>query len=174
MVDGVELPMQTFTGQCRICLAEDQPGLIEPCGCRGSAALVHRECLTRWQKRQRNITRCEVCHVAWTVQLEAVDRDCWVRVPPPPLVPPSPFTSGHEGMRVLRNWRRAVVALLSGESHQDEPSLPAPRGEGSAVRHAGRRASADAARLPHRSDSQSCRTNRRAGGLVSTQVMILA
>ena len=35
---------------CKICL-EEQGELISPCGCRGTAKWVHRDCLTRWRLR---------------------------------------------------------------------------------------------------------------------------
>ena len=42
------------------CLDTDD-GLIAPCECIGSARLVHRECLARWQKRKSHSSRtCEI------------------------------------------------------------------------------------------------------------------
>ena len=35
---------------CRICL-EDEGEMISPCACRGTQALVHRECLDEWRLR---------------------------------------------------------------------------------------------------------------------------
>ena len=72
-------------GQCRFCLSEETENrLIAPCGCQGSARLVHPACLIRWQRsapRNRNTARdtCEVCNVAWAVPLQPLDRLCWVR-----------------------------------------------------------------------------------------------
>jgi len=68
----------TFRGQCRYCLDEDD-GLIAPCECTGSAQLVHRGCLQRWQRRRslegRDHRRCEICKAEWLVQLDALDRE---------------------------------------------------------------------------------------------------
>ena len=51
---------------CRICLSgdEDEP-LVQPCGCRGTAALVHESCLSEWRRTSSNGTaayRCGQCH----------------------------------------------------------------------------------------------------------------
>lgn len=58
------------------CLDTDD-GLIE---CIGSARLVHRECLARWQKRKSPTSRtCEICKEEWLVQLDVLDRECFTR-----------------------------------------------------------------------------------------------
>lgn len=45
---------------CRICLESDGV-LITPCGCKGSAAYVHEECISQWlHVTQRD--DCEICH----------------------------------------------------------------------------------------------------------------
>ena len=46
---------------CRICY-EDEPTekLIRVCDCRGSAELVHEECIIRWIKTSRR-HNCEIC-----------------------------------------------------------------------------------------------------------------
>jgi len=64
------------------CLDTDD-GLIAPCECIGSARLVHRECLARWQKRKSHSSRtCEICKrkrcgslAPWLVQLDVLDRE---------------------------------------------------------------------------------------------------
>ena len=45
---------------CRICL-ESTGQMISPCGCKGSAAFVHPECIQQWIST-REINRCEICH----------------------------------------------------------------------------------------------------------------
>lgn len=68
------------------CLDTDD-GLIAPCECIGSARLVHRECLARWQKRKSHSSRtCEICKrkrcgslAPWLVQLDVLDRECFTR-----------------------------------------------------------------------------------------------
>jgi hypothetical protein len=37
---------------CRICLMEDQEGLISPCKCKGSCEFVHLDCLKTWLKNK--------------------------------------------------------------------------------------------------------------------------
>ena len=71
--------LPTFHGQCCYCLDTDD-GLIAPCEGIGSAHLVHRECLARWQKRKSHTSRtCEVCKEEWLVQLDVLDRECFTR-----------------------------------------------------------------------------------------------
>lgn len=70
---------QDTTGQCRFCLMEDAiTNLVQPCACTGSALRVHLHCLRRWQRRQSRST-CEVCQAEWSVPLDPLDRDCWLR-----------------------------------------------------------------------------------------------
>ena len=49
---------------CRICLQAD--GMLkQPCACRGSAAHVHHDCLSRWRRSSRKVDaayRCDQCH----------------------------------------------------------------------------------------------------------------
>ncbi|CAJ0587233.1 unnamed protein product, partial [Mesorhabditis spiculigera] len=54
---------ETWTGPvCRICLRSAASSeLIEPCGCAGSVAFVHRECLGRWVDTTQK-TLCGICH----------------------------------------------------------------------------------------------------------------
>lgn len=49
----------TDTVACRICL-EDTGELISPCGCKGSTANVHEECLRKWV-RESGSEVCEIC-----------------------------------------------------------------------------------------------------------------
>lgn len=60
--------------QCRICFGPEQQrrALIAPCDCRGSMALVHRECLDTWRRHEimegnmTGATSCAVCKSAYT------------------------------------------------------------------------------------------------------------
>lgn len=45
---------------CRICLESDGV-LITPCGCKGSAAYVHEECISQWLHLAKR-DDCEICH----------------------------------------------------------------------------------------------------------------
>ncbi|CAK0905015.1 unnamed protein product [Prorocentrum cordatum] len=41
--------------------------LVRPCGCRGSQAYVHAECLWRWREQSASRARCELCGCCFTV-----------------------------------------------------------------------------------------------------------
>jgi hypothetical protein len=52
---------QKFTGECRICLSDEQDGVMcAPCRCDGSMKVVHVECLERWC-RETGVISCELC-----------------------------------------------------------------------------------------------------------------
>lgn len=68
--------------RCRYCFEEERENdpLISPCACRGNQLYTHRQCLIKWQRRQgRSVSTCEVCATPWTITLDALDRECWVR-----------------------------------------------------------------------------------------------
>ena len=81
--------------RCRYCFEGegDSPELelISPCQCRGHLLYTHRACLTRWQRRQeRGTATCEVCKTAWTVRLDVLDRELFLRsVKTNPRYPPT-------------------------------------------------------------------------------------
>ncbi len=52
-----------MTETCRICFESDGGVLIEPCHCKGTQRLVHRECLEKWREMgpMRAETHCSVC-----------------------------------------------------------------------------------------------------------------
>ena len=55
---------------CRICLSESEPDcpLVLKCGCRGTNAWVHDDCLSHWRRRSENpeaAYRCNTCHDAY-------------------------------------------------------------------------------------------------------------
>ena len=66
---------------CRYCFEGAAEGaLLAPCRCSGNSRWVHGTCLIKWQRRQgRGTTSCEVCKAPWTVLLDALDRECFVR-----------------------------------------------------------------------------------------------
>lgn len=71
------------SAHCRICL-ENGTELIQPCGCKGTVAYVHSECLKEWIERKEqiefayNISKelrvvdCELCHGAITYQARTI------------------------------------------------------------------------------------------------------
>ena len=54
------------TGACRICL-EETGVLIQPCGCKGSTANVHIECLKKWVNESGS-EECEICKTPYAKQ----------------------------------------------------------------------------------------------------------
>ena len=66
---------------CRYCFEGIADGeLLSPCACKGNQQWVHAVCLIKWQRRQgRGTTSCEVCKTEWTVMLDALDREIFVR-----------------------------------------------------------------------------------------------
>jgi len=48
---------------CRICF-EEGDDLLTPCACKGTAAHIHSECLTRWLQISRR-TDCDICHTPY-------------------------------------------------------------------------------------------------------------
>lgn len=71
------------TGQlelCRICFDErigrsekcqNQNKLVSPCNCKGTIALVHQKCLSRWNRvqSQEPKSKCEICHQQYSFEL---------------------------------------------------------------------------------------------------------
>lgn len=66
---------------CRYCFeGADEGELLSPCMCKGNQRWVHAVCLIKWQRRQgRGTTSCEVCMAPWTILLDALDREVFVR-----------------------------------------------------------------------------------------------
>lgn len=56
--------------ECRICL-ESHPTLITVCGCKGSAAFVHYDCIQKWRatfpKSHDKYLICDLCHYPYNV-----------------------------------------------------------------------------------------------------------
>ncbi|RWS10723.1 hypothetical protein B4U79_18065 [Dinothrombium tinctorium] len=51
---------------CKICLeTQEDWKLIEPCGCRGSSAHVHENCLANWFQTSHSL-RCEICNTLYS------------------------------------------------------------------------------------------------------------
>lgn len=50
---------------CRICFDDESSGvLIQPCGCKGTSAFVHKECLNSWlsiHKNDKKYFQCSEC-----------------------------------------------------------------------------------------------------------------
>ena len=65
--------------QCRFCLLDDiAENLVQPCACTGSARSVHLHCLRRWQRQQVSAS-CEVCKAEWSLPLDPLERNNWLR-----------------------------------------------------------------------------------------------
>lgn len=67
---------------CRYCfeLGDEASPLIAPCACKGHQQWTHGLCLIKWQRHQgRGTVTCEVCKAPWTVQLDALCRECFLR-----------------------------------------------------------------------------------------------
>ena len=64
-VAAQEKEMEAEEERCRLCLGGEEDGnLVQLCGCRGSARLVHRHCLERWRRTSPNqdaAYRCGEC-----------------------------------------------------------------------------------------------------------------
>ena len=61
---------QATPGECRICLSsDDAERLVAPCGCTGSSAWVHRQCLLQWC-RERCSLSCEICGQEYLAELQ--------------------------------------------------------------------------------------------------------
>lgn len=70
--------------RCRYCFEveekDSEDKLVSPCACRGNQGFTHQSCLIKWQRRQgRGKATCEVCKTPWTIQLDALDRECFVK-----------------------------------------------------------------------------------------------
>ena len=54
-------PSPTSSGECRICLSDEQPeNIVRPCACSGTVACTHVACLRRWCVEQNSLL-CELC-----------------------------------------------------------------------------------------------------------------
>ena len=57
---------------CRICYEADPDGeLISVCGCTGSLALVHKECIEKWIRISKR-KNCEICHQPYTIDVKTL------------------------------------------------------------------------------------------------------
>jgi hypothetical protein len=66
---------------CRICLEEDDPSQLDrPCGCTGTLAYAHCECIQRWINERGHLV-CEIC--------EQVGRCSWACARPRGAAPGS-------------------------------------------------------------------------------------
>jgi len=55
---------------CRICYETDPDGeLLSVCGCTGSLALVHKECIEKWIRISKR-KKCEICHQPYTIEVK--------------------------------------------------------------------------------------------------------
>ncbi|KAK3287788.1 hypothetical protein CYMTET_4716 [Cymbomonas tetramitiformis] len=93
------------TPQCRFCLSEDMAeDFVEPCQCSGSARFVHKKCLTRWQRLNRD-TECQICRESWRFKLDPLDRLLWLRGSA--LHTAARAKGGFYISTALRNWLEA-------------------------------------------------------------------
>ena len=139
--------LPTFHGQCRYCLDTDD-GLIAPCEGIGSAHLVHRECLARWQKRKSHTSRtCEVCKEEWLVQLDVLDRECFthsVRTIVQLDVQLDQSSLSRDRLRRARRCRTCPAPRADAARHPhfakrgDDSGNPAPPSQSHAPRSRGR------------------------------------
>lgn len=59
---------------CRICHSHDNL-ISSPCRCRGSVAMVHRQCLERWLSHSGTV-HCDLCACRFDMMTE-LQYDCW-------------------------------------------------------------------------------------------------
>lgn len=94
------------TGACRICL-EETGVLIQPCGCKGSTANVHIECLKKWVKESGS-EECEICKTPYAKhEIVACNMDSYCHA----LCHPRPGSDVEQGL-IRVSALHAIVAII--------------------------------------------------------------